>query len=85
MTRLMSNLEEVDLNCAVAEVQNDGALCSEPEGEVRQPGQLISFPPCHVGTGFQEVLAHVVAEVFQQRYLKTQITASPQSKNWDNA
>lgn len=73
MTWLMSNLEEVDLNCAVAEVQNDGTLCSEPKGEVRQPGQLISFPPCHVGASFQQVLAHVIAEVFQQCYLQEEI------------
>lgn len=66
----VSNLEEVDLNGAVGEVQDDGTLCSEPEGEVRQPRQLVSFPPCYVGAGLQQVLAHVVAEVFQQRYLQ---------------
>lgn len=33
----VSNLEKVDLNGAVGEVQDDGALGSEPEGKVRQP------------------------------------------------
>lgn len=66
----MSNLEEVDLNGAVCEVQDDGALGPEPEGEVRQPRQLISVPPRHVGAGLQQVLAHVVAEVFQQSNLQ---------------
>lgn len=50
-------------------MQDDGALGPEPEGQVGQPGQLVSFPPRDVGAGLQQVLAHVVAEVFQQRYL----------------
>lgn len=66
---LVSNLEEVDLNGAVGEVQDDGALGSEPEGEVRQSCQLVSFPTCDVGAGLQKVLAHVVAEILQQGYL----------------
>lgn len=64
------NLEEVDLHGAVGEVQDDGALGSEPKGEVRQTCQLVSFPPCDVGASLQQVLAHVVAEIFQQRYLQ---------------
>lgn len=72
----MSNLEEVDLNGAVGEVQDDGALGSEPEGEVRQPCQLVSFPPRNVGTGLQQVLAHVIAEIFQQRYLQGERTST---------
>lgn len=63
------HLEEVDLNCAVGQVQHDGALGSEPDGEVRQPRQLVALPPRDVGAGLQQVLAHVVAEVLQQRYL----------------
>lgn len=66
----MSHLKEVDLNGAVGEVQDDGALGSEPEGEVRQSCQLVSFPPRDVGAGLQQVLAHVIAEIFQQRYLQ---------------
>lgn len=65
-----TNLEEIDLNGAVGEVQDDGALRSEPQGQIRHPCQLVSFPPCHVGAGLQQVLAHVIAEVFQQRYLQ---------------
>lgn len=61
-----THLEEVDLNGAVGQVQHDGALGPEPEGEVGQPGQLVPFPPGDVGAGLQQVLAHVVAEVFQQ-------------------
>lgn len=61
-----SYLEKVDLNGAVSEVKDDGALCPEPEGEVGQPRQLIAFPPCNVGAGFQQVFAHVVAEVLEQ-------------------
>lgn len=64
-----SNLEEVDLDRAVAEVQDDGALCSKPQREVRQPRQLVPFPPRHVGAGLQQVFAHVVTEVLKQRYL----------------
>ena len=66
----MSHLEEVDLHGAVGEVQDDGALGPEPEREVRQPRQLVSVPPRHVGSGLQQVLAHVVTEIFQQRYLE---------------
>lgn len=66
----MTNLEEVDLNGAVAQVQDDGAFGSEPQGEVRQPRQLVPVPSRHVGPGFQQVLAHVVAKVFQQGYLQ---------------
>lgn len=66
----VANLEEVDLNSAVAEVQDDGALGSEPEGEVGQSGQLVPFPPRNVGAGLQQVLTHVIAEIFQQRDLE---------------
>lgn len=66
----MSNLEEVDLNSAVREVQHDGAFCPEPQGEIWQPCQLISFPPCYVRASLQQVFTHVIAEVFQQRYLQ---------------
>ncbi len=75
-----SNLEEVDLNGAVGEVQDDGALGSEPEGEVRQSCQLVSFPTRNVGAGLQQVLAHVIAEIFQQRDLqkeKEQVHKNP--------
>lgn len=65
-----AHLKEVDLNCAVGEVQDDGALGSEPQGEVRQSRQLVSFPPGDVGARFQQVLAHVVAEILQQCYLQ---------------
>lgn len=65
----LTHLEEVDLNRAVGQVQHDGALGSEPDGEVRQPRQLVALPPRDVGAGLQQVLAHVVAEVLQQRYL----------------
>lgn len=66
----VSNLEKVDLNGAVGEVQDDGALGSEPEGKVRQPCQLVSFSPRNVGAGLQQVLTHIIAEIFQQRYLQ---------------
>lgn len=66
----IAHLKEVDLNGAVGEVQDDGALGSEPKGEVWQSCQLVSFPPGNVGTSFQQVLAHVVAEIFQQGYLQ---------------
>lgn len=33
----MSNLEEVDLNSAVREVEDNGAFRPEPEGEIWQP------------------------------------------------
>lgn len=66
----MSHLEEVDLNGAVAQVQDDGALGSEPEREIGQPRQLVSFPPRDVGASLQQVLTHVVAEILQQRYLQ---------------
>lgn len=67
--KMVSNLKEVDLNSAVREVQDDGTFCPEPEGEIRQPCQLVSFPPRYVRAGLQQVLTHVIAEVFQQRYL----------------
>lgn len=70
MQESTSHLEEVDLNGAVAQVQDDGALGPEPQGQVGQPRQLVSFPPRDVGPGLQQVLAHVITEVFQQRYLK---------------
>lgn len=66
----MSHLEEVDLDGAIAQVQDDGALGSEPEGEIGQSRQLVSLPPRHVGAGLQQVLTHVIAEIFQQRYLQ---------------
>lgn len=72
----MSHLEEVDLNGAIAQVQDDGALGSEPEGEIGQPRQLVSFPPRDVGAGLQQVLAHVIAEIFQQRYLQVKTKLS---------
>lgn len=62
---MASYLEEVDLNRSIAEVQDDGALGSKPEAEVRQPGQFITFTARNVGTSFQEMLTHVVAEIFQ--------------------
>lgn len=70
VVRCLSNLEEVDLNGAVTEVQDDGTFGPEPQGEVRQPRQLISVPSRHVGPRFQQVLAHVVAEVLQECYLQ---------------
>lgn len=66
----MSHLEEVDLNGPVGQVQHDGALGAEPQGEIRQTCELVSFTPRNVGTGLQQVLAHVIAEIFQQRYLQ---------------
>lgn len=63
------HLEEVDLHGAVGEVQHDGALGSEPDGQVRQPRQLVALPPRDVGARLQQVLAHVVAEVLEQRDL----------------
>lgn len=65
-----THLEEVDLHGAVGEVQDDGALGAEPQGEVGETRQLVAVPPRHVGAGLQQVLAHVVAEVFQQRDLE---------------
>lgn len=65
-----SNLEEVDLHGAVAEVQHDGALGAEPQGQVGQPRQLVTLPWRHVGARLQQVLAHVVAEVLQQGDLR---------------
>lgn len=63
------HLEEVDLHSAVGEVQHDGALGSEPDGQVRQPRQLVALPPCNVGARLQQMLAHVIAKVFEQRDL----------------
>lgn len=68
--RNMSHLEEVDLNGSVGQVQHDGALGAEPQGEIRQTCELVSFTPRNVGTGLQQVLAHVIAEIFQQGYLQ---------------
>lgn len=59
------HLEEVDLHGAVAEVQDDGAAGAEPRAEVGQPGQLVPFPRRDVRPCLQQVLAHVIAEVFQ--------------------
>lgn len=59
-----AHLEEVDLNGAVGEVQDDGALGSEPEGKVRQPCQLVSFSSRNVCTSFQQMFTHVIPEIF---------------------
>lgn len=61
----LPHLEEVDLHGAVAEVQGDGSAGAEPRAEVGQPGQLIPLPRGDVGARLQQVLAHVVPEVFQ--------------------
>lgn len=61
---LESHLEEVDLNSAVSEVQDDGALGSEPEGKVRQTCQLVSFPSRNVCAGLQQMFTHVIPEIF---------------------
>lgn len=51
-------------------MQHDGALGSEPHGKVGQPRQLVALPPRDVGARLQQVLAHVVAEVLEQRDLR---------------
>lgn len=64
-TEQQPHLEEVDLHSAIAEVQDDGTAGPEPGAEVGQTGQLVSFPRRDVSTRLQQVLAHVVPEVFQ--------------------
>uniref|UniRef100_A0A0E9WZ70 Uncharacterized protein n=1 Tax=Anguilla anguilla TaxID=7936 RepID=A0A0E9WZ70_ANGAN len=59
-------LEEVDLHCAIAEVKHDGALGAEPVTKVGQARQLIAVPRGDVGSSLQQVLTHVVTEVFEQ-------------------
>lgn len=67
-----SDLEEVDLHGAVAEVQHDGALSAEPVAQEGQAGELVAVPRRDVGARLQQVLTHVVTEVLQQRDLHTQ-------------
>lgn len=65
-----TNLEEVDLHSAVAEVEHDGALRAEPVAQVGQACELVPVTRRYVSACFQQVLAHVVPEVLQQRDLK---------------
>ena len=61
-----AHLEEVDLHTAITEVQDDGTAGAEPGPQVGEPGQLVTFPRCDVGTRLQQVLTHVVSEVLQE-------------------
>ena len=68
-----TNLEEVNLDCAVRQVQHNGTLGPEPVGEEGQACQLVTVSTCHVGTGLEKVLTHVATEVLEQRYLREAI------------
>ena len=84
-----SYLEEVYLHGAVAEVQDDGALGSEPVAEVGEPSQLVTVTPRHVSPRLQQALTHVVTEIFQQGDLEEEVCREQKNggrreiKRWD--
>lgn len=79
-----TNLEEVDLHRAVAQVEHDGALCAEPVAQVGQPRELVSVTWRYVSACFQQVLTHVVPEILQQRDLKDRRRKNKTSQNGED-
>lgn len=73
-----TNLEEVDLHRAVAQVEHDGALRAEPVAQVGQACEFVSVTRRYVSTRLQQVLAHVVPEILQQSDLKDRRKRSEQ-------
>ena len=69
---LLAYIEEVDLQCPVAQVQHNGRLGAEPGVQAGQPRNLVTLANWNVGARLDQMLIHVGSEVFEQRYLLLQ-------------